>query len=53
MSRISFELDAECPHTRARAGILHTPHGTLGGDAGHGHSKPRMTRMPASKRMPM
>ncbi|MDE3197077.1 MAG: tRNA guanosine(34) transglycosylase Tgt [Acidobacteriota bacterium] len=26
---ISFELLAECPQTRARAGILHTPHGDI------------------------
>src|SRR5579885_1642652 len=26
---ISFEIVAECPHTRARAGLLHTPHGTI------------------------
>jgi len=26
---ISFEVVAECPHTRARAGILHTPHGSI------------------------
>ena len=24
-----FEVVAECPHTRARAGLLHTPHGTI------------------------
>jgi queuine tRNA-ribosyltransferase len=24
-----FELQAECPVTRARAGLLHTPHGTI------------------------
>ena len=29
MSQISFEIVAECPHTRARAGLLHTPHGTV------------------------
>ncbi len=29
MSQISFEIVAECPHTRARAGLLHTPHGTM------------------------
>ena len=29
MSQISFEIVAECPHTRARAGLLHTPHGTI------------------------
>jgi queuine tRNA-ribosyltransferase len=27
--QISFELLAECPETRARAGILHTPHGDI------------------------
>ncbi|PWU03621.1 MAG: tRNA guanosine(34) transglycosylase Tgt [Terriglobia bacterium] len=27
--RITFELLAECPQTRARAGLLHTPHGTI------------------------
>jgi queuine tRNA-ribosyltransferase len=26
---ISFEVVAECRHTRARAGLLHTPHGTI------------------------
>ena len=29
MTQISFELIAECPHTGARAGLLHTPHGTI------------------------
>ena len=29
MPQISFELVAECPHTRARAGLLHTPHGDI------------------------
>ncbi len=29
MSQISFEIVAECPDTRARAGLLHTPHGTI------------------------
>jgi queuine tRNA-ribosyltransferase len=29
MPQISFEVVAECPHTRARAGLLHTPHGTI------------------------
>ena len=29
MTRISFELVAECPHTGARAGLLHTPHGAI------------------------
>jgi queuine tRNA-ribosyltransferase len=24
-----FEVVAECPHTRARAGLLHTPHGAI------------------------
>ena len=24
-----FEIVAECPHTRARAGVLHTPHGPV------------------------
>ncbi|HOK48107.1 MAG TPA: tRNA guanosine(34) transglycosylase Tgt, partial [Bryobacteraceae bacterium] len=24
-----FEIVAECPRTRARAGILHTPHGDV------------------------
>ena len=24
-----FEIVAECPHTRARAGLLHTAHGTI------------------------
>jgi len=27
--QITFELQAECPVTRARAGILHTPHGDI------------------------
>jgi queuine tRNA-ribosyltransferase len=26
---VTFEVVAECPHTRARAGLLHTPHGTI------------------------
>jgi queuine tRNA-ribosyltransferase len=26
---ISFEIVAECPRTRARAGIIHTPHGEI------------------------
>lgn len=25
----SFEIEAQCPHTGARAGILHTPHGDI------------------------
>src|ERR1035437_8556931 len=29
LPQISFELVAECPRTRARAGLLHTPHGTI------------------------
>ena len=29
MNGISFEIVAECRHTRARAGLLHTPHGTI------------------------
>ena len=29
MPSISFEVVAECPHTRARAGLLHTAHGTI------------------------
>ncbi|HEY2013038.1 MAG TPA: tRNA guanosine(34) transglycosylase Tgt [Bryobacteraceae bacterium] len=29
LSRISFEVIAECSHTRARAGLLHTAHGTI------------------------
>jgi queuine tRNA-ribosyltransferase len=29
LPQISFEVVAECPHTRARAGLLHTPHGTI------------------------
>jgi queuine tRNA-ribosyltransferase len=28
-SSVRFEVVAECPHTRARAGLLHTPHGTV------------------------
>jgi queuine tRNA-ribosyltransferase len=26
---LNFEIIAECPHTRARAGLLHTAHGTI------------------------
>lgn len=26
---VSYELQKECPHTGARAGLLHTPHGTF------------------------
>jgi queuine tRNA-ribosyltransferase len=29
LPQISFEVVAECPHTRARAGLLHTAHGTI------------------------
>src|SRR6202051_2540842 len=29
LTQISFELVAECPETGARAGLLHTPHGTI------------------------
>lgn len=29
MSNFSFELIKECPHTGARAGIFHTPHGDI------------------------
>lgn len=29
LRQITFEVVAECPHTRARAGILHTPHGDI------------------------
>ena len=29
LRQIRFEVVAECPHTRARAGLLHTPHGTI------------------------
>ena len=29
MAQITFEVLAECPETRARAGLLHTPHGTI------------------------
>src|ERR1700722_7692622 len=29
LPQISFELVAECPHTGARAGLLHTPHGAI------------------------
>ena len=29
MPQISFEVIAECSTTRARAGLLHTPHGTI------------------------
>ncbi len=29
MTQVRFEVVAECPHTRARAGLLHTEHGTI------------------------
>src|SRR5579885_1475636 len=29
LKQITFEIVAECPHTRARAGLLHTAHGTI------------------------
>jgi queuine tRNA-ribosyltransferase len=29
LSPVTFETVAECPHTRARAGLLHTAHGTI------------------------
>jgi queuine tRNA-ribosyltransferase len=29
MSALRFEIEAECPVTRARAGLLHTAHGTI------------------------
>jgi queuine tRNA-ribosyltransferase len=29
LTQFSFEVVAECPATRARAGLLHTPHGTI------------------------
>src|SRR5437764_12918079 len=29
LPQISFEIVAECPHTKARAGLLHTAHGTI------------------------
>ena len=29
MIQFSFEVVAECPQTHARAGLLHTPHGTI------------------------
>ncbi|HLI84712.1 MAG TPA: tRNA guanosine(34) transglycosylase Tgt [Bryobacteraceae bacterium] len=29
MPSLKFEIVAECPHTRARAGLLHTAHGTI------------------------
>ena len=29
MPQTSFEIIAECPHTRARAGVLHTAHGSI------------------------
>ena len=29
MPAITFTLEAECPHTGARAGIVHTPHGDI------------------------
>jgi queuine tRNA-ribosyltransferase len=29
LNQISFEVVAECPQTRARAGLLHTPHGAV------------------------
>ena len=30
MSQVFFEVVAQCPQTRARAGLLHTAHGTIG-----------------------
>ena len=29
LPQITFEIQAECRHTRARAGLLHTAHGTI------------------------
>jgi queuine tRNA-ribosyltransferase len=29
LTQFSFEVVAECAHTRARAGLLHTPHGSI------------------------
>src|SRR5213080_2329350 len=29
MRQVTFEIQAECPVTRARAGVLHTPHGDI------------------------
>jgi queuine tRNA-ribosyltransferase len=29
LRQVTFEIQAECPHTRARAGLLHTAHGTI------------------------
>jgi len=29
LAEVAFEIVAECPHTRARAGLLHTRHGTI------------------------
>lgn len=29
MGKFSYEIIKECPHTHARAGILHTPHGDI------------------------
>jgi len=29
LRQVSFEIQAECPTTRARAGLLHTAHGTI------------------------
>jgi queuine tRNA-ribosyltransferase len=29
MPQVTFEIEAECPVTRARAGVLHTPHGDI------------------------
>src|ERR1039458_7931129 len=29
LPQVSFEITAECPHTRARTGLLHTAHGTI------------------------
>jgi queuine tRNA-ribosyltransferase len=29
LAQITFEVQAECSETRARAGLLHTPHGTI------------------------
>ncbi|HXK02824.1 MAG TPA: tRNA guanosine(34) transglycosylase Tgt [Verrucomicrobiae bacterium] len=29
MAQVKFEVVAQCPHTRARAGLLHTAHGSI------------------------
>ncbi len=29
LSAVTYTLEAECPHTHARAGVVHTPHGDI------------------------